>query len=139
MTASYWLTNVLLESGYRYKDGVVAGTLTDVFHIYIEDGKISKIISSDETIIDELPQRDANRMLMLPGFRDMHIHLDKTYYGGPWKACTPFVSIFDRIKEEEELIPQLLPVREERAKKNSRASCAKRGNPNTRPVQCGSH
>lgn len=117
MTASYWLTNVLLESGYRYKDGLVAETLTDVCHLCIENGKISKIISSDEPIMDDLPKQDANRMLMLPGFRDMHIHLDKTYYGGPWKACTPFVSIFGRMKEEEELLPRLLPVTEERAKK----------------------
>ncbi len=115
--ASYWLTNVLLESGYRYKDGAVAETVTDVSHLCIEDGKISTILSSTEPIMDDLPKLDAQHMLMLPGFRDMHIHLDKTYYGGPWKACTPFVSILGRLEEEEELIPRLLPVTEERAKK----------------------
>lgn len=29
---------------------------------------------------------DAKGLLMLPVFKDMHIHLDKTFYGGPWKA-----------------------------------------------------
>lgn len=23
---------------------------------------------------------------MLPAMRDMHIHLDKTFYGGPWRS-----------------------------------------------------
>ena len=52
---------------------------------------------------------------MLPSFRDMHIHLDKTYYGGPWKAPSrPAHGIFSRI-EEEERSPELPPTAKERA------------------------
>lgn len=38
---------------------------------------------------------------MLPAFKEMHIHIDKTYYSGPWKACMPAESIFTRFNEEE--------------------------------------
>lgn len=47
----------------------------------------------------------------------MHIHLDKTYYGGPWKAVNPAGSIFDRIEEEKHLIPRLMPTALDRAGK----------------------
>ena len=44
---------------------------------------------------------DANRLLILPAFEEMHIHIDKTYYSGPWKACMPAENIFTRFNEEE--------------------------------------
>ena len=117
MTTSYWLKNVLLESGYHYQNGLIEETITEVFHIRIEDGTIMEIIPEFEPIKDDLPQKDANRLLMIPSFQDMHMHLDKTHYGGPWKAPKPFTSIFGRLEEEKELLPRLLPVAEERAGK----------------------
>lgn len=117
MTESYWLTNVLLESGFHYQGDMIAKTVTEVCHVLITDGKIKDIISADEPLPDEMQQWDMNGLLMLPSFRDMHIHLDKTYYGGPWKACTPFVDVFSRMEEEKELLPRLLPVTRERAEK----------------------
>ncbi len=49
--------------------------------------------------------------------RDMHIHLDKTFYGGPWQAPRPRQgkTIMDMIALEEKLLPQLLPTSVERA------------------------
>jgi cytosine/adenosine deaminase-related metal-dependent hydrolase len=49
--------------------------------------------------------------------RDMHIHLDKTFYGGPWQAPRPRQgkTIMDMIALEEKLIPTLLPTSQERA------------------------
>lgn len=117
MTFAYWLTNVRLESGYRYENDKIFGTETEMCHLLIEEGKIKQIISADKPLESNLPKEDANNLLLLPAFRDMHIHIDKTYYGGPWKACTPFESIFTRLKEEEELLPRLLPTAQERAKK----------------------
>lgn len=114
---SYWLTNVLLESGFSYKENAVVETITEVCHIRIEDGIIKEIASANDIPADDLPRKDAKRFLMLPSFKDMHIHLDKTYFGGPWKACTPFVDVFGRLEEEKELIPRLLPVTKERAEK----------------------
>ncbi|ANU26943.1 hypothetical protein [Planococcus versutus] len=46
----------------------------------------------------------------------MHIHIDKTFYSGPWKACTPITKgIFTRLEEEKELLPKLLPTAQQRA------------------------
>ncbi|WP_136604304.1 amidohydrolase family protein [Paenibacillus dokdonensis] len=116
--AHYWLTHVRLETGYLLNQGTVAGTQTSLFHVRVENGKIAEVVSVDTVLEDMLPKRDMQGYLMLPSFRDMHIHLDKTYYGGPWKAPTiPANGIFTRLEEERELLPKLLPVARERAGK----------------------
>ncbi|RJS50114.1 amidohydrolase family protein [Bacillus sp. PK3_68] len=117
MSTTYWLTNVLLESSLLYKNNVVAETNTESCHIRIDQGTIKEIIIATKPLTGDLPKQDAKGLLMLPSFQDMHIHLDKTYYGGPWKAPTPFVNIFGRIEEEKEMLPHLLPVTKERAEK----------------------
>lgn len=115
---AHWLTNVHLETGYHYENDAVTGTKTELFHVRIEDGKIIEIVAADKPLETTLSKRDAKGYLMLPSFRDMHIHIDKTYYGGPWKAPTiPTKGIITRLEEEEKLLPRLLPVAEERAKK----------------------
>jgi len=115
---AYWLTNVRLETGYRYENGTVAGTETALFHVRVEDGKFADIVTADQPFETILPKRDTNRHLMLPSFRDMHIHIDKTYYGGPWKApAIPVKGLLSRLEEERELLPRLLPVAKERAGK----------------------
>jgi cytosine/adenosine deaminase-related metal-dependent hydrolase len=113
---TFWLKNVRLEKGFVYENDRVVRTETEICHLKIEDGKITEISyaapSSDEK------QIDANQQLLLPSLRDMHIHIDKTYYGGPWKACTPLTKgIFTRLEEEKELLPKLLPTAQERAEK----------------------
>ncbi len=114
----YWLINVRLETGYHYDNGTVTGTKTALFNVLIENGRIKQIISGDQPLETDLPKRDARSYLMLPAFRDMHIHIDKTYFGGPWKAPSiPTEGLITRLKEEEVLLPSLLPVAEERAKK----------------------
>lgn len=57
MSSAFWLTNARLESGYEVQDGVITGTKTEIRHIFIEDGKIAKIATSDTTITDEWPQK----------------------------------------------------------------------------------
>jgi len=114
--AACWLLNVRLETGYRYEDDVVAGTETAIFHVKIENGVFAEIRPGHDLPETTLPVRDLGQGLMLPAFRDMHIHLDKTYYGGPWKAPTvPTKGILSRLEEEERLLPELLPVARERA------------------------
>ncbi len=63
----------------------------------VELKKIIKGIVQEEDIVTF----DAKNLLMLPTFKEMHIHIDKTYYSGPWKACMPTESIFTRFNEEE--------------------------------------
>lgn len=115
---AYWLTNVRLETGYGYDNGAVIETKTALFNVQVENGKITQIISADQPLETNLPKRNAHSYLMLPSFRDMHIHIDKTYFGGPWKAPSiPTEGLITRLKEEEILLPSLLPVAEGRAKK----------------------
>ncbi|EAZ83819.1 amidohydrolase [Lysinibacillus fusiformis] len=115
---AYWLINVRLETGLHYNHTTVIGTQTELFNVQIEKGIIQQIKRGNQPLETDLPQLDAQGYLMLPSFRDMHIHLDKTYFGGPWKAPTiPTEGLITRLKEEELLLPSLLPVTEERAKK----------------------
>jgi cytosine/adenosine deaminase-related metal-dependent hydrolase len=117
MTAGYWITNVRLESGYRKENDRVTATETELAHLLIEDGRIAQIVYGAQAPTADLPKQDANGLLALPSFRDMHIHIDKTYYGGPWKAVTPIKTILDRLAEEAELMTKLLPTAQERAEK----------------------
>ncbi|UOY91858.1 amidohydrolase [Ectobacillus sp. JY-23] len=114
---TFWLKNVLLETGYKYEDDVVTETETAQFHLFIEDGTIQNIISANEDLPAEASYYDACGLLVLPSFAEMHIHLNKTYYGGPWKAPTPNPSVFKRIAEEQKLLPEQLRFVKERAKK----------------------
>ncbi|AOH56542.1 deaminase [Peribacillus muralis] len=119
MSRSYWLTNVRLEKGFTYNEmKVITGTETGKYHIKIDGGKIASILSAKELLPDQDPQHDAGGLLMVPSFKEMHIHIDKTYYGGPWKACMTAVNgVKTRIEEEQGLLPQLLPTAKARAEK----------------------
>ncbi|WP_066299952.1 amidohydrolase family protein [Bacillus sp. FJAT-29937] len=113
---THWITNVRLEKCFVYENDRIAGTETEICHLKIENGKITEIT---DTLPDSSEvQFDANKYLLLPSLKDMHTHIDKTYYGGPWKACTPMTKgIFTRMEEERELLPKLLPTAQERAEK----------------------
>ncbi|SIT92989.1 amidohydrolase [Edaphobacillus lindanitolerans] len=115
MHTAYWLTNTTLETGYQSHQGVVTGTDTARFHLLIDGGHISKIIPDSETITDDLPQKDANGLLMLPSFIEKHCHLDKTLLGDRWRPVTPVKSIFDRLEIEKDVLPSLETTTQERA------------------------
>lgn len=116
--SSYMLLNVRLESGYQYENGQVVATETVLRNLQIDKGTITKILDPKTAYPKGIDCYDAKGMLLLPSFRDMHIHLDKTFYGGPWRAVRPTKNgIFDRIVEEQTLLPQLLPTAQERAEK----------------------
>ncbi|AZN38340.1 amidohydrolase [Paenibacillus albus] len=113
---TYWLENVRLETGFQMEDGEVTATETATGHIQIVDGKVAALTFDPIPADDTLPRRDAKGALLLPAFREAHIHLDKTYYGRPWQAVKPARSIFDRIEEERQLLPKLLPTAANTAK-----------------------
>lgn len=115
---SLLLTNILLEVGYKREESDVVGTLTELSSILIQDGKIARIQRSDAPVPEGVDVMDGEGMLLLPSFRDMHIHLDKTFYGGPWVPPQPRKSgIKGVIARERTLLPELLPTLEERAGK----------------------
>ncbi|MDM4206427.1 amidohydrolase [Klebsiella spallanzanii] len=109
MSERYLLTNVRLEQGFICRQGVVQGTECAEFTLDIVDGRIHAIYAG----IQRLPGvawQDAQGYLMLPATRDEHIHLDKTFYGGPWRAAREngAQDIFAMIALEQEILPTLL-------------------------------
>ncbi|REC49486.1 amidohydrolase [Chryseobacterium pennipullorum] len=108
----YSLKNVRLETGFEYDDEEITGTITSLFSIDIEDGKI-ETVKTNEPDADVI---DAHGYLMLPAFSDMHIHLDKTLYGLPWQALSSKrKTVKDMIAYEQEIIPELLKTSVNRA------------------------
>ncbi|MCA4806451.1 amidohydrolase [Myroides odoratimimus] len=111
------LRNVLLETGFEFNDrGEVWRTKTALFDIRIANGvivSIDKVGMSDTSGIISV---DMDGLLMLPGFRDMHIHIDKTFYGERWYGDPkPGRSVKDMIDLERRILPNLLVKSVEKA------------------------
>jgi cytosine/adenosine deaminase-related metal-dependent hydrolase len=115
----YYLSDVRLEEGFEHEGEVVVGTRTGIHTLEILDGRIKTLHDAGATLKAALPRYKAQGKLLLPAFRDMHIHLDKTFYGGPWQAPLPRQgkTIMDMIAREEVLLPKLLPTSQARAEK----------------------
>ncbi|MEG3128467.1 amidohydrolase family protein [Pantoea cypripedii] len=113
----YQLLNVRLEEGFEQDGGEVIATRTALYDITINDGKFAAFNPAGKARDNTLPNWDAQGLLLLPRTRDMHIHLDKTFYSGPWQAPRPRQgkTIMDMIAREQVLIPQLLPTSQARA------------------------
>ena len=108
------INNVRLETGFDYSNDEIIGTKTDLFTIEIEEGKIKRIgpNSNNPNAID------GKGLLMLPSFKDMHIHLDKTYYGDKWQAVRRRTGgVKGMIKLEQEIMPELLKTSTHKAEK----------------------
>ncbi|MBZ4188507.1 amidohydrolase [Niabella beijingensis] len=108
------LKNVLLETGFEYEEGEVSATKTELFTIEINDGKISALLPNNTTGAGT----DAKGLLLLPAFKEMHIHLDKTYYGEKWKATNrKGGGVKGMIALEQQIIPELLKTSTYKAEK----------------------
>ncbi len=137
----YWLSDVRLEEGFEYDGDTVIGTRTALYQLEIKDGKIAAIHPKDAAAPAGVPRYQAQGQLLLPAFRDMHIHLDKTFYSGPWQAPRPRQgkTIMDMIALEQTLIPKLLPTSQQRAENliallQSKGSTVARSHCNIDPV-----
>jgi len=108
------LKNVLLETGFEYDGDEVIKTKTALFIVELEAGKIKSVLPNNP----KANAIDAKGFLMLPSFKDMHIHLDKTYYGLPWQAhLKKNKSVKDMIAFEQQIIPELLKTSTKRTEK----------------------
>lgn len=108
------LKNVRLETGFEYDGDEVVATKTDLFTVQMENGKFKAILPN----APGSKATDAKGLLMLPAFKDMHIHLDKTFYGGPWKAVRKrHGGVKGMIALEQKMLPELLKTSTERAEK----------------------
>lgn len=113
---TFVLTNARLEEGFLYKDrGQVKATKTGLYDLHIQAGKIAKITPAQKEMY-AIPVFDAGGKLLLPGFRDMHIHIDKTFYGESWQA-EPIrgKTVKDMIDLERRILPELLVHATEKA------------------------
>ncbi|MFD2701087.1 amidohydrolase [Paenibacillus shunpengii] len=105
MHKAYWLVNIRLEDGYEVEDSTPVRTLTKQYHLFVENGKIAKIVSAEEQIKDHHDKIEGGGMLALPPIADSHFHLDKSYYGEEWKAAKPAAHLLDRLEEEAKILP----------------------------------
>ncbi|WP_404454768.1 amidohydrolase family protein [Virgibacillus necropolis] len=111
------IKNAQLETGFDEQDGVILKTNTEKKDILVRQGVIIEINDSIE-VPEDIAILEANGQLLMPSLREMHIHIDKTYFSGPWKACKPITNgIFTRIEEEQKLLPKQLAVAEKRAER----------------------
>lgn len=102
---NYTLKNVRLETGFEYEDGEVVATKTALFSIEVANRKIRKI-SPNQSTAEAI---DAKGLLMLPSFRDMHIHLDKTFYGENWQVVRKRTGgVKGMIALEQKILPEML-------------------------------
>lgn len=115
MNQSFWLTNVKLDSGFVFENGRIESTETIRYNLLISDGKIEKIQLVDLPLQTNLPIQDARNLLALPAFKEMHNHLDKTYLGIPWKACTPAANLVERLNLEALELTELAKTGQHRA------------------------
>lgn len=100
------LKNVLLETGFEYEGDEVIATKTNLFTLEIAEGKIKEILTNDPGDTSAI---NAKGYLLLPSFRDMHTHIDKTYYGGKWKATARRQNgVKAMIELEKKILPDLL-------------------------------
>ncbi|MGE7767123.1 amidohydrolase [Peribacillus sp. NPDC096540] len=107
MNTIFWLKNARLECGYQKEHERVTGTITGLFHLLIEDGRIKKIVKDGEPISNDVPVEDAKGLLVLPTFIEKHVHLDKTLMGDVWRACTPSSSVTERFENEKKVLPTI--------------------------------
>ncbi len=106
--------NVRLETGFEYEEGEVIATKTALFLIEIDNGKITNIAPNQPNA----KAIDAKGYLMLPSFRDMHIHLDKTFYGEKWQATRKRTNgVKGMIALEQKILPELLKTSTYKAEK----------------------
>lgn len=109
------IKNVRLETGFVYEENEVVGTQTELFIITLSNGKIHSIAKNEPKDSSAI---DAQGWLMLPNFKDMHIHLDKTIYSDHWQAVRRRKDgVKGMIALEQQILPELLKNSTEKAEK----------------------
>ena len=92
------LKNVRLEEAYERENEHIVATRTGIYDVLIKDGHVQQV---DKNIVvdGDVEIVDGQKQLLVPSFREMHIHIDKTYFGGEWQAPRPITKgIFRRAK-----------------------------------------
>ena len=97
------LRNVRIEKGWSHVDAQRVTTITELVDIEWKNGKIVRISEARGNSLEE-GWLDGGGRLALPGISEKHVHLDKTYFGMPWKACIPASSVLERSHIEKSIL-----------------------------------
>src|SRR4051812_21666138 len=89
--ASFYLTNALFPDGRRGAIGIAQGRVAEIA----------------ETARPGSPAIDLGGDLVLPGFVDGHMHLDKTLVGLPWLPHQAEPYRMSRIETDKRIWPKL--------------------------------
>lgn len=108
------LRNVRIEKGWSQVDAQRVETVTELVDIEWENGKIVRICEAKGDSL-EGGWLDGGGRLALPGISEKHVHLDKTYFGMPWKACIPASSVLKRSHIEKTILEKAELTAETRA------------------------
>ncbi|MGY3745748.1 amidohydrolase [Vagococcus salmoninarum] len=109
------LKNIRLETGFNIVNQQVVSISTEQFDVLMADGKLTQL-SKKITETPDMTIVDGKNQLLMPAMREMHIHIDKTYFGDHWQAPRPITNgIFTRFEEESTLLPRQLDTAEARA------------------------
>jgi len=84
------------------------GTTT---HLAVHGGRFVAI-SRQRPEVDAAELIDLQGNLVLPGFVDGHIHLDKSFVGDGWRSHVPTDSLRERLAIEKQLLADARPITE---------------------------
>lgn len=89
-----------------------SGELVD---LVIEGPVIAEIVPAGMSSVIDGPVDDVDSALVVPSLVDVHVHLDKTFLGGPWQPHASADSILGRIEVEHRIRERLADGAAERA------------------------
>lgn len=112
---SHWLSDVKIETRRHQDAEGYTSTVTELVSIEVEAGKIKTIQPASYKIPADSDVTSMDGHLVLPGFREMHNHLDKTYLSLEWKSVRPAVDLKHRLSMEAEELTELAQTAKQRA------------------------
>lgn len=110
-----WLTDVKIETGRKTDANGTLYTITELVSLEIVEGKIQSVQPAEVPLPTEVRSQSMNGLLLMPGFREMHNHLDKTYLSLDWKSIQPTVNLKERLRLEALELAELALTGKQRA------------------------
>ena len=78
-------------------------------HVAVQQGRITSM-ASECPVLPHAEVVDVAGHVLLPGFVDGHIHLDKSFVGDRWHSHQPVSSLRERLAVEEQALASARPM-----------------------------